>query len=349
MSTSLTLSKREGPRKGIGRILLLVTVWAGLYSINERIWDWLLFSLIGLDQSSKVGDTLHFLFYDLIKISLLLIGITSIVTFVQSYITLEGTQRLLGGKRQGWGHAVAAVLGTVTPFCSCSSVPVFIGFVGSRIPIGITMTFLIASPLVSEVAFFLLFALFGWKIAFLYAASGIVISIVAGVVLGAIKAERWVEPFVFETRAQAPAFGAPRYSLKERTMLGLEEAKSIYLKLWPYLVVGIGIGALIHGWIPTSFFSQYLGAENPFAVLVAVLIGIPLYSNATGVMPIFQALYDKGVPVGTLLAFMMAVIALSLPEIILLRKVLNPKLLGIFAVVVASGIIFVGYLFNAII
>lgn len=349
MSTSLSLSKREDPRKSIAQIFLLLLVWAGLYSVNERIWDWLLFDLLNLDQSSKLGDTLHFLFYDLMKISLLLIGITTIVTFVQSYITLEGTQRLLGGKRQGWGHVVAAVLGTVTPFCSCSSVPVFIGFVGSRIPIGITMTFLIASPLVSEVAFFLLFALFGWQIAFLYAASGIVISIVAGVVLGAIKAERWVEPFVFENRAQATAFGAPRYSLKERTMLGVEEAKSIYSKLWPYLFVGIGIGALIHGWIPTSFFSQYLGENNPFAVIIAVLIGIPLYSNATGVMPIFQALYDKGVPVGTLLAFMMAVIALSLPEMILLRKVLKPKLLGIFAAVVASGIIFVGYLFNSII
>lgn len=343
------MTKRESTQKGLARIVAIAGIWGLVYFINERIWGWTLFNLLDLEESSRLGDTLHFLLYDLTKISLLLIGITTVVTFVQSFITLEGTQRLLGGKRKAWGHAVAALLGTVTPFCSCSSVPVFIGFVGSRIPIGITMTFLIASPLVSEVAFFLLFALFGWKIAFLYAASGIFISIVAGIVLGVIKAERWVEPFVFENRAPAPAFGAPRYSIRERTMMGVDEAKSIYLKLWPYLLVGISIGALIHGWIPTTFFSEYLGASNPFGVLIAVLVGIPLYSNATGVMPIFQALYDKGVPVGTLLAFMMAVIALSLPEMILLRKVLKIKLLAIFASVVAAGIIFVGYLFNAII
>lgn len=349
MEISVGLSKRESTRKSLTRISLILLAWATAYSINERFWDWFFFGSLGLDEASRIGGTLHFLFYDLIKISLLLTGITTVITFIQSYITLEGTQKLLGGKRQGWGHAVAAILGTVTPFCSCSSVPIFIGFVGSRIPVGITMTFLIASPLVSEIAFFLLFALFGWKIAFLYAASGVIISIIAGAIIGAIKSERWIEPFVFENRAQAPGFGALRYSLRERTMLGLEEAKSIYLKLWPYLLAGIGVGALIHGWIPETFFSKNLSADNPFAVLIAVLIGIPLYSNATGVMPIFQALYDKGVPVGTLLAFMMAVIALSLPEMILLRKVLKPKLLAIFAGVVAMGIIFVGYLFNAII
>lgn len=348
MSISISLRKRESPTKAVVRILAIVAAWSTVYFVNEHVWNWFFFTFLNLEEGSRLGETLHFLVSDFIKISLLLTGITAVVTFVQSFITLEGTQRLLGGKRQGWGHAVAAFLGAVTPFCSCSSVPVFIGFVRSRIPIGITMTFLISSPLVSEVAFFLLFALFGWKMALLYATSGIVISIVAGIVLGMIKAERWVESFVFESRAQAPAFGAPRYSIRERTMLGLKEAKSIYLKLWPYLLFGISIGALIHGWIPTSLLSEYLGKENQFAVVIAVLIGIPLYSNATGVMPIFQALYEKGVPAGTLLAFMMAVIALSLPEMILLRKVLTPRLLAIFAGVVAIGIIFVGYLFNAI-
>ena len=322
--------------------------WTTVYLINERLWTWFFYDVLALNESDQLGSSLHFFFYDLVKISILLIGITFLVTVVQSFITIEGTQRLLGGKRKGWGHGVAAVLGTVTPFCSCSSVPVFIGFVGSKIPIGITMTFLIASPLVSEVAFFMLFALFGWQIALIYGFAGIAISILAGLVLGAIKAERWVEPFVFRNEISNSGFGPPQYSLKDRIDIGIEEARSIYRKLLPYLVAGVSIGALIHGWIPTTFFTQYLGAENPFAVIIAVLVGMPIYSNATGVLPIFQALLDKGVPVGTLLAFMMAVIALSLPEMVMLRKVLKPKLLAIFAGVVAVGIIFVGYLFNAI-
>lgn len=348
MSVSISLSKRESTQKSLSRIALFLIVWILAYLVNEKFWTWLFFDVLNFDSSERLGSSLHFFFYDIVKISILLVGITFLVTVVQSFITIEGTQRLLGGKRKGWGHGVAAVLGTVTPFCSCSSVPVFIGFVGSKIPIGITMTFLIASPLVSEVAFFMLFAMFGWQIAVIYGLAGIAISIIAGLVLGALKAERWVEPFVFKNEVTGSSFGPPQYSLKDRIDIGTEEARSIYRKLLPYLVAGVSIGALIHGWIPTSFFTQYLGAENPFAVVIAVLVGIPIYSNATGVLPIFQALLDKGVPVGTLLAFMMAVIALSLPEMVMLRKVLKPKLLAIFAGVVASGIIFVGYLFNAI-
>lgn len=347
MSLSISLSTRESTRKSLIRIFVIAFIWGLTYFTNEHLWDWLFFTFLGLDPEQRLSGSAHFFFYDLSKISLLLLGITFAVTVVQSFITLEGTQRILGGNRKGWGHGIAAVLGTVTPFCSCSSVPVFIGFVGSRIPIGITMTFLIASPLVSEVAFFMLLAMFGWKIAFVYAAAGIGISIVAGLAIGAMKAERWVEPFVFQSKA-APGFGPAMYTLKDRIDLGFEEAKSIYRKLVPYLVVGVAVGALIHGWIPTSFFTQFLGAENSFAVVLAVLVGIPIYSNATGVLPIFEALLAKGVPVGTLLAFMMAVIALSLPELIMLRKVLKPQLLAIFVGVVGSAIIFVGYLFNAI-
>ena len=349
MSVSLTIAKRESAKKGLARIAAMMLVWGVLYTFNESIWDWTFFNIMGVDRTSRLGSSLHFFFYDLVKITLLLLGITFLVTLAQTYVTLEGTRKLLGGKRQGWGHGIAAVLGTVTPFCSCSSVPIFIGFVSSQIPIGITMTFLIASPLVSEVAFFMLFALFGWKIAFIYAISGIVISIVAGWVLGMMKAERWVEPFVYQTKAHTqPAFGVPIFTLNERTRTGIEESQAIFKKLLPYLLGGITLGALIHGWIPASFFTQFLGADNPFAVFMAVIIGLPLYSSATGVMPIFEALYDKGVPVGTLLAFMMSVIALSLPEMILLSRVLKVKLLAIFAGVVAVGIIFVGYLFNAI-
>ena len=348
MSVLLTLSKPENKRKSYSKLVGLVALWVGFLYLTSEIWDWFFYTALGMEPETKLADSLHFFFYDFTKISLLLTGITFAVTYLQSFITLEGTQKLLGGKRQGWGHAVAAVLGTVTPFCSCSSVPVFIGFVGSRIPIGITMTFLIASPLVSEVAFFLLLALFGWKIALLYALAGISISVVAGLVLGAIKAERWVEPFVFENKEKQQAFGVPKYTIQQRTKLSIEEAKKIYKKLWPYLLVGITLGALIHGWIPASFFTSFLSAHNPFSVPLAVILGAPLYSNATGVMPIFEALYDKGVPVGTLLAFMMSVIALSLPEMIMLKKVLKVRLLAIFVGVVCLGIILVGYLFNAI-
>lgn len=348
MSVSISLNTRESTRRSLARIFLYVLVWGLTYFVNEKIWDWLFFDLLALNSENRIYSSLHFFIYDIAKISLLLFGITFAVTVVQSFITLEGTQKVLGGNRKGWGHGIAAILGTVTPFCSCSSVPIFIGFVGSRIPIGITMTFLIASPLVSEVAFFMLLAMFGIKIALVYAIAGIVISIIAGTVIGAIKAERWVEPFVFENRTNSAVFGPAFYILKDRISLGFEEARSIYRKLLPYLVGGVAIGALIHGWIPTSFFTQYLGSNNPFAVVIAVLIGIPIYSNATGVLPIFEALLAKGVPVGTLLAFMMAVIALSLPELIMLRKVLQPKLLAIFVGVVGTAIIFVGYLFNAI-
>lgn len=211
------------------------------------------------------------------------------------------------------------------------------------------MSFLIASPLINEIAVGLLFTMFGFKIAALYLLSGLSIAITAGLVLGRLGVERWVEPFVLANSISTqPGFAQPRYTISERTSMGIEEAKSIFMKIWPYLLVGIALGATIHGWVPTEFFTKYAGSNNPFAVILAVLVGVPLYSNAAGVMPIVQALYEKGLPMGTLLAFMMSVVALSLPEMILLRRVLKVKLLATFIGVVAFGIVFVGYLFNAI-
>ena len=268
---------------------------------------------------------------------------------IRSFITIERTRAFLGGKRQGVGNVMAASAGVVTPFCSCSAVPVFIGFLSSGVPIGVTLSFLIASPLINEIAVGLLFTMFGLKIAAIYLFSGLTIAITAGMVLGKLKVERWVEPFVYANQMNAQGeFASPHYTLQDRTRMGREEAVSIFKKIWLYLLAGIAVGALIHGWAPTEFFAKYAGAGNPFAVLIAVLIGIPLYSNAAGVMPIVQALHDKGLPMGTLLAFMMAVVALSLPEMILLRRVLKPKLLATYFAIVGSGIIFVGYLFNAI-
>lgn len=349
MTALISLRSRKSRTRQIGELLSLVAGWLLALRLNSTFWNWLLFDVVGLDRQKKIPDVVHFFFYDSTKIALLLVGITFAVTIARSFVTIDRTRAFLGGKRAGVGNIFAASLGTVTPFCSCSAVPVFIGFLSAGIPIGITLSFLIASPLINEIAVGLLFSMFGWKIAAIYLISGLAIAITAGFILGKLKVERWVEPFVFETKLnQQPGFSAPRYTISERTSIGIEESKAIVRKIWPYLLVGIALGALIHGWAPASFIVKYAGAGNPFAVLVAVLVGIPLYSNAAGIIPIVQVLHDKGLPMGTLLAFMMSVVALSLPEMILLRRVLKPKLLATFVGVVGLGIIFVGYLFNAI-
>jgi uncharacterized membrane protein YraQ (UPF0718 family) len=291
----------------------------------------------------------QFFFLDTVKILLLLAGIIFIVTVLRSFMSVERTRALLGGKREGIGNVLAASLGVVTPFCSCSAVPAFIGFVASGIPLGVTMSFLIASPLVNEVAIALLLGLFGIGPTLMYVAAGLVIAIVAGFIIGRLKLERWVEPFVFETKLRGKVINSTAgLTWDDRIQMGIEEVASILRKIWPYLLVGIGLGAVIHGWAPEDFFARYAGADNPFAVLVAVVIGIPLYSNAAGILPLVDALHSKGLPMGTLLAFMMATVALSLPEMILLRRVLKPKLIAVFVSVTAVGIVGVGYLFNAI-
>jgi len=232
---------------------------------------------------------------------------------------------------------------------SCSAVPAFIGFVAAGVPIGVTLSFLIASPMVNEIAIGMLLTLFGWKVTAVYVVTGLAIAIVAGWILGRLGVQRWVEPFVFETKLRGKALDpAAGLSFDDRVQMSLEEVASILRRIWPYLLVGIGLGAVIHGWVPTDFFATYAGPGNSLGVLVAVGIGIPLYSNAAGVMPMVQALYEKGLPMGTLLAFMMSVVALSLPEMILLRRVLRPQLLAAYVGVVATGIVVVGYLFNAL-
>ncbi len=324
-------------------------VWAGAYRLNPLLWDAVLFDALGLDPSGRLGESIRFFCYDTVKIALLLTVIIFAVTFARSYLSVERTRTLLGGRREGVGNVMAAGLGVATPFCSCSAVPAFIGFVAAGVPIGVTLSFLIASPLVNEVAIGLLLTMFGVRITLLYVAAGLVVAIAAGWVLGRLGVQRWVEPFVFETRLRGvvidPAIGL---SLSDRVQIAVEEVRSILTRIWPYLLIGIGLGAVIHGWAPEDVFTRFAGADNPFAVLVAVGIGVPLYSNAAGVMPLVEALHDKGLPMGTLLAFMMSVVALSAPELILLRRVLRPPLLAMFVGVVATGIVAVGYLFNAL-
>lgn len=348
MSVAEHLRARTPLRRwvGLGGAALL---WVALYQANKPLWDWLLGDVVGLDLAGRLGSGIHFFFYDSVKIALLLVGIIFLVTVLRSFMSVERTRALLGGKREGLGNVMAAGLGVVTPFCSCSAVPAFIGFVAAGVPLGVTMSFLIASPLINEVAIALLFGLFGPGPTLMYVGAGLVIAIVAGFVLGRLRMERWVEPFVFETRLGGKVIDSTAgLTWDDRIQMGVEEVVTILKKIWPFLLVGIGLGAVIHGWAPEDFFATYAGADNPFAVLIAVAIGVPLYSNAAGVLPLVDALYDKGLPMGTLLAFMMAVVALSLPELILLRRVLKPRLIATFVGVVAAGIVVVGYLFNAV-
>ena len=343
-----TLQRRPGLRLAAG-VAAAAVAWLALFLVNERFWTWLVGDVAGLDLGSRLGSGVLFFFYDSVKIALLLTGIIFVVTVLRSFMSVERTRALLGGKREGVGNVLAALLGIVTPFCSCSAVPAFIGFVAAGVPLGVTMSFLIASPLINEVAIALLLGLFGPGPTLLYVAAGVSIAIVAGWVIGRLRLERWVEPFVFETRLRGQVIDSTAHlTWPDRVQLGIDEVGTILRKIWPYLLVGIGLGAVIHGWAPENFFATYAGRDNPFAVLIAVVVGVPLYSNAAGVLPLVDALHDKGLPMGTLLAFMMATVALSLPEMILLRRVLKPKLIATFVAVVAAGIIAVGYLFNAV-
>ncbi|MBI5812379.1 MAG: permease [Meiothermus silvanus] len=330
-------------------LTLAALVWTLLYRSILPFWDWVVYQVLGLAAETRLGEAVHFFLYDTSKILLLLCAIIFVVAVIRSFFSVERTRALLGGRRLGVGNLLAAVLGVVTPFCSCSAVPAFIGFVSAGVPLGITLTFLIASPMVNEVALVLLYGLFGWKIAALYLVSGLTLAVVAGLVLGRMGLERYVEPFVYQTKVGKtsldPALGL---SWEQRFEVGLAEVRNILSKIWPYLLLGIGLGAVIHGWVPADLFVRYAGASNPLAVPVAVLLGIPLYSNAAGILPLIEVLYQKGVPMGTLLSFMMAVVALSLPEMILLRRVLKPRLIVIWVSVVGMGIIFTGYLFNAV-
>lgn len=326
-------------------------VWLGIYLALRPFWDHLLYGVIGMPHGQRWSDAIHFFLYDTAKILLLLVGIIFAVRILRSFLSIERTRRMLGGKREGVGNVAAAGLGIATPFCSCSAVPAFIGFVAAGVPLGVTLSFLIASPLINEVAVVLLYGMFGVTIAALYIGAGLVLAIVAGAVLGRMRLERYIEPFVLEAAAAAPAEPGSLEeppTLVERIDLGVDEVRTIVGKVWPYLLVGIAIGAAIHGWVPADFFARIAGSGNPLAVPAAVLLGVPLYSNAAGVLPLVEALHAKGMAMGTLLAFMMAVVALSLPEMILLRRVLRARLLAIYIAVVASGIVAIGFLFNAV-
>lgn len=327
---------------------LAAIAWYIAYTYLQPATEYLTYSLLGLARGSHLGDAVAFFLMDVPKILLLLGGMIFLITIVRTFFSAERTRQLLGGKRVGIGNVLAAALGIVTPFCSCSAVPLFIGFVESGIPLGVTFSFLIAAPVINEVAVVLLFGMFGWRVAALYVTSGLIIAILAGLIIGQLHLEHWVEDFVWQIQFAAAQDDSSKMTWDERIVRGWNGVREIVGKVWPYVIVGIAVGAGIHGYVPTDALAELMGKSTWWSVPAAVLIGIPLYSNAAGVIPIVSALMEKGASLGTALAFMMAVVGLSLPEIIILRRVLKPQLIVIFISVVGLAIIITGYLFNIV-
>jgi len=326
---------------------LILLAWLAVYNLIEPLANWITYSLFQLQTGSHLGESIAFFLYDVPKILLLLSGMIFLISIIRTFFSPERTRALLGGKRQGIGNILASMLGIVTPFCSCSAVPLFIGFVESGIPLGVTFSFLIAAPTINEVALVMLFGLFGWKIAALYVLSGLVIATIAGLVIGRLNLERYVEDFVWKMQA-AGSFEGEKLTWTDRIQRAADQVKEIVSKVWLYVVIGIAVGAGIHGYVPESALAGIMGKQAWWSVPAAVLVGIPLYSNAAGVIPIVSALMEKGASLGTVLAFMMSVVGLSLPEVIILRRVLKPQLIAVFVGTVGLAIMLTGYLFNLV-
>ncbi len=340
--------------RGILRLVLTLggaAAWILIYLNLHAFSLWFTYRLLGLAEGRHLSSAVEFFVFEAPKVLLLLAVVVFGVGIVRSFFTPEHTRRLLAGRREAVGNGLASLLGVVTPFCSCSAVPLFIGFVTSGVPLGVTFSFLISAPMVNEVALVLLFGLFGWKVAALYAGTGLLIAFFAGWVIGRLRLERWVEPWVLELtqpREGSADEREPRIIWKDRVRFGLDAVKDIVGRVWPFVLGGIAVGAAIHGYVPQNFMASIMGRSAWWAVPLAVLFGIPMYSNAAGIIPIVQALLGKGAALGTVLAFMMSVIGLSFPEMVILRKVLKVPLLVVFASVVGIGIMIVGYIFNAV-
>jgi len=327
-----------------------LVAWWVLYHYLATFSVWLTYGVFGLERGSHLGGAVEFFAYDAPKVMMLLVLVVFGVGVIRSFFTPERTRRLLAGRRESVGNVLAALLGIVTPFCSCSAVPLFIGFVTAGVPLGVTFSFLISAPMVNEVALVLLFGMFGWKVAGLYLGLGVIIAIVAGWTLGRLKLEKHVEPWVYENlsggNAAAGGDDGSAMTWSDRVRAGTAAVREIVGKVWIYVLLGIAVGAGIHGYVPENLMASIMGRDAWWSVPLAVLLGVPMYTNAAGIIPVVQALLGKGAALGTVLAFMMAVIGLSLPEAIILRQVLRPRLIATFFGVVAGGILLVGYLFN---
>ncbi|SNY90319.1 hypothetical protein SAMN04515647_0482 [Cohaesibacter sp. ES.047] len=347
---SVSKSGKQGPVLLILGTVVAIGLWWVVYNqlipLSEAIT-----SLFPIERHSHTGEAIAFFFYDVPKVLMLLTLIVFAMGVVRSWFSAEKTRALLSGKREGVGNVLSAGLGILTPFCSCSAVPLFIGFVSAGVPLGVTFSFLIAAPMVNEVALILLVGLVGWNVALTYLFFGLGIAIVAGWIIGKLKLEGWLQDWVREIHSGANAptdFAAENLTLHDRYKLGFEAVKEILAKVWLWIILGIGVGALIHGYVPQDLMIDIMGADAWWSVPVAVVMGVPLYTNAAGVIPIVEALLGKGAALGTVLAFMMSVIALSMPEMLILRQVLTLRLIAVFIAVVSCGILAVGFLFNAI-
>lgn len=345
--TSRNAGTNQHDAKWTAATVAALVVWAVLYSQLVPFSTWLV-GLLPVDPASHLGEALIFFAYDTPKVLLLLALVVFAMGVVRSFFSPERTRAALAGKREGVGNVAASLLGIVTPFCSCSAVPLFIGFVSAGVPLGVTFSFLIAAPMVNEVALGLLFGLLGWKIALTYLGFGLGLSIIAGWVIGRLHLEGWLEEWVRNIRGTAAELPDTEVTVIDRITAGLDAMKEIIGKVWIWIILGIAAGAFIHGYVPAALLAGIMGRDTWWSVPAAVLVGVPMYSNAAGVIPIVEALLGKGAALGTVLAFMMAVTALSAPETIILRKVLSLRLIAVFIAVVTAGILAVGFLFNVL-
>jgi uncharacterized membrane protein YraQ (UPF0718 family) len=343
--TDQAFSLRRSPGAWIGGIAIALIVWFALYRQLEPFSRWAV-ARMPVPQGSALASSIEFFIYDTPKVLMLLTLVVFAMGVVRSFFSPERTRAILAGKREGLGNVAAAGLGVFTPFCSCSAVPLFVGFVSAGVPLGVTFSFLIAAPMINEVALGLLFALLGWQVALTYLAFGLLIAIISGWVIGRLHLEGWLEEWVRNIRAGDVELLPDEMSWVDRFKAGWGAVKEIVGKVWYWIIAGIAVGAFIHGYVPAELLSRIMGADAWWSVPAAVLLGIPMYSNAAGIIPVVEALLGKGAALGTVLAFMMSVIALSVPEMIILRKVLSVKLIAVFVLVVASGILAVGFLFN---
>lgn len=328
--------------------VLLLPLWFLIYHNLQTITDWLVDDVIGMDKGTHLTEAVRFFIFELPKVLLLLALIIFFVGIVRTYFSPERTRKMLEGKSTFTGNVMASLLGIVTPFCSCSAIPLFLGFVESGVPLGVTFSFLIAAPMINEVAVILLFGLFGWKVTAIYISTGLVIAILAGWIIGKLKLERWVQDWVYQTQMGNSGSGEDKLKLSDRIFFGYEAVKEIVGKVWIYVAIGIAVGAGAHGFVPEDYMATLMGKSAWYSVPLSVMIGVPLYSNAAGIIPIVSVLIEKGAALGTSLAFMMSVIGLSLPEMIILKKVLKLPLIFTFIAIVSTGIMIVGFLFNAI-
>ena len=326
--------------------LLIIPLFLGIYFSLDIIADGLVYGIFKMDSASRLTSSVHFFIFEVPKVMILMVIIVFLIGIIRSYFSPEKTRKTLEGKPLFIGNVMASTLGIVTPFCSCSAVPLFLGFVEAGIPLGVTFSFLIAAPMINEVAVVLLFGLFGWKTALIYVATGLFIAIFSGWIMTRLKLERYVEPWVYEIKSARAEGAEEKIFFAERIEFGVNAVKEIVSKVWIYILVGIAVGAGVHGYVPENFMAGIMGKDVWWSVPLSVLIGIPLYSNAAGIIPVVQSLIEKGASLGTSLAFMMSVIGLSLPEMIILKKVLKLPLIFIFIGIVGTGIIIVGYLFN---